>query len=120
MKMILVVDDEFDILTTWQMVLQLEGFTVMTAPNGKVALELARETPPDLIITDWMMPVMDGLELCRQLENDAVLKSVPLILASAAWREPIVPHSHAVFVRKPVSMDDLIAIVRRLLDAPAR
>ncbi|HTJ91656.1 MAG TPA: response regulator [Pararobbsia sp.] len=115
MKVILVVDDEFDILTTWQMVLQLEGYTVLTAPNGKIALEIARKTPPDLIITDWMMPVMDGLELSRLLASDPALSSIPLILASAAWREPEVPHPHAVFIRKPVSMDELVEIVRRLI-----
>ncbi|CAM2141228.1 Two component AraC family transcriptional regulator [Pararobbsia alpina] len=117
MKVILVVDDEFDILTTWQMVLQLEGFTVLTAPNGKIGLEIARSTPPDLIITDWMMPVMDGLELCRMLAKDPALAVIPLILASAAWHEPSVPHPNAVFLRKPVSMDALVDIVRRLIAA---
>lgn len=117
MKVILVVDDEFDILTTWQMVLQLEGFTVLTAPNGKAGLDIARGTALDLIITDWMMPVMDGLELSRQLAKDPVLATIPLIVASAAWREPEVPHPHAVFVRKPISMDSLVALVHRMIDA---
>jgi DNA-binding NarL/FixJ family response regulator len=58
MKKILVVDDEFDLLTTWRLVLQMEGYEVSTASNGLLALESVRANPPDLIITDWMMPTM--------------------------------------------------------------
>ena len=117
MKVILVVDDEFDILTTWQMVLQIEGYTVLTAPNGKVGLDIARSTSLDLIITDWMMPVMDGLELCRHLAQDPALATIPLIVASAAWRQPDVPHPHAVCIRKPISMDSLIELVHRMIES---
>ena len=67
MKKILVVDDEFDLLTTWRLVLQMEGYEVSTASNGVLALESVHANPPDLIFTDWMMPRMDGVEALRRL-----------------------------------------------------
>ena len=79
MKNILVVDDEFDILTTWRLVLQIEGYEVVTASNGLLALDAARAHLPDLIITDWMMPRMDGVALIRELAHDPALSGVPVV-----------------------------------------
>jgi CheY-like chemotaxis protein len=115
MKNILVVDDEFDILTTWRLVLQMEGYEVVTASNGLLALDAARAHLPDLIITDWMMPRMDGVALIRQLAHDPALSGVPVVLMSAAARVPQLEHGTAEFHRKPVSIDDLLAIVTRLI-----
>ncbi|AMM17191.1 MAG: response regulator [Pseudomonadota bacterium] len=115
MKKILVVDDEFDLLTTWRLVLQMEGYEVGTASNGLQALESARANPPDLIVTDWMMPVMDGLALCHALAADDTLAQIPVILSSAAARTPEVSHPKLEFHRKPLSIDSLIAIVTRLI-----
>ena len=115
MKKILVVDDEFDLLTTWRLVLQMEGYEVGTASNGLRALESVRANPPDLIVTDWMMPVMDGLALCHALAADDTLAQIPVILSSAAARTPEVTHPKLEFHRKPLSIDSLIAIVTRLI-----
>jgi CheY-like chemotaxis protein len=115
MKKILVVDDEFDLLTTWRLVLQLEGYTVVTASNGVMALNLARADPPDLIVTDWMMPKMDGVALCRALAADDTLVRIPVVLSSAAERTPPVEHPLVEFHRKPLSIDDFVAIVARLI-----
>jgi CheY-like chemotaxis protein len=119
MKKILVVDDEFDILTTWRLVLQMEGYEVVTASNGLAALESARHRVPDLIITDWMMPKMDGVALIRELSRDRALAHVPVVLMSAAAKAPALTHRVAEFHRKPLSIDDLIAIVARLIGPPA-
>jgi CheY-like chemotaxis protein len=115
MKKILVVDDEFDLLTTWRLVLQMEGYDVRTASNGLLALDSARAERPDLIVTDWMMPKMDGVALCRALAADETLADVPVILSSAAARTPAVDHKHLEFHRKPLSMDELVRIVARLI-----
>ncbi len=115
MKKILVVDDEFDILTTWRLVLEMEGYEIATASNGRAALESARANPPDLVITDWMMPHMDGIELIRRLCADDGLTGVPVILTSAAAHPPALEHPHARFCRKPFSIDDLLAAVRELI-----
>jgi CheY-like chemotaxis protein len=115
MKKILVVDDEFDILTTWRLVLEMEGYEVATATNGRTALDAARANRPDLVITDWMMPHMDGVELIRQLADNETLANVPVILMSAAANAPKLVHRDARFHRKPLSIDDLIASVRQLI-----
>jgi CheY-like chemotaxis protein len=115
MKKILVVDDEFDILTTWRLVLEMEGYEVVTASNGRTALDAARLNPPALVITDWMMPLMDGVELVRHLAASDGLGAVPVILMSAAANAPALEHPHAQFRRKPLSIDDLIAAVRGLI-----
>jgi CheY-like chemotaxis protein len=115
MKKILVVDDEFDILTTWRLVLEMEGYEVSTASDGRIALDAARSNPPALVITDWMMPHMDGVELVRQLAASDGLARVPVILMSAAANAPALEHPHAQFRRKPFSIDDLIDTVQSLI-----
>jgi CheY-like chemotaxis protein len=115
MKKILVVDDEFDLLTTWRLVLQMEGYAVVTASNGLQALDVARAEPPDLIVTDWMMPRMDGVALCNALAADDKLADIPVVLTSAAARTPPVDHTRVEFHRKPISIDDFIALVARLI-----
>jgi len=115
MKKILVVDDEFDILTTWRLVLEMEGYEVTTASNGRIALEAAAMRAPDLVITDWMMPHMDGVELIRHLAADEALGQVPVILMSAAAHAPELNHPDARFRRKPLSVDDLLALVNHLV-----
>ncbi|BBU29127.1 hypothetical protein BTHE68_28610 [Burkholderia sp. THE68] len=115
MKKILVVDDEFDILTTWRLVLEMEGYEVSTASNGRSALDFVRANPPALVITDWMMPHMDGVELIRNLAASDGLANVPVILMSAAANAPALEHPHAQFRRKPLSIDDLIETVKGLI-----
>lgn len=115
MKNILVVDDEFDLLTTWRLVLEMEGYAVGTASNGLLALQWARANLPDLIVTDWMMPTMDGVALCHALAADDTLAQIPVVLSSAAARAPAVTHPHLEFHRKPLSIDQLIKIVTRLI-----
>ncbi|WP_250467431.1 response regulator [Caballeronia sp. GAFFF2] len=115
MKKILVVDDEFDILTTWRLILEMEGYEVTTASNGRVALESARANPPDLVITDWMMPHMDGVAFIRELAANDSLAQVPVILMSAAAHAPTLEHGNAQFRRKPLSIDDLLDLVKHKL-----
>jgi len=83
MKTILVVDDELSIVTAWKRVLQLEGYRVVTASNGREGLVAANEEKPDLIITDRAMPIMDGVEFCRHLKLEREFARVPVILTSA-------------------------------------
>jgi CheY-like chemotaxis protein len=118
MKKILVVDDEFDILTTWRLVLEMEGYEVATAANGRAALDAARANAPDLVITDWMMPHMDGVALIRELGAHATLGAIPVILMSAAANAPQLDHPAARFHRKPVSIDELIGAVRDMIGPP--
>ncbi len=82
MKTILVVDDE-SIVTAWKRVLQLEGYRVVTASNGREGLVVANEEIPDLIITDRSMSITDGVEFCRHLKLQREFARIPVILTSA-------------------------------------
>jgi CheY-like chemotaxis protein len=114
MKTILVVDDEFDILTVWRLLLERHGYSVLTASNGAAALEQIRRTPPDIIVSDCMMPIMSGLQLCAALNADPELRTIPIILCSAASDIPVQPNPTIEYARKPLSFDALLAMLQRM------
>jgi len=82
-KKILVCDDEPYILLALTDAVEMEGYECVTAINGKEALQKARETLPDLIMLDIMMPFMDGFEVCRELKADAATRDIPVIMLTA-------------------------------------
>jgi CheY-like chemotaxis protein len=107
---ILVVDDEQAILLMLRDLLQDEGYTVLTALNGAVALALARDVKPDLVLTDLMMPTMDGYELARHLHTEPAMAHIPVIAMSAAHRS----FDHVLFtdvIAKPFDIAPLIATI---------
>ncbi len=79
-KRILVVDDEPDIRDILRILLEGEGFEVEEAENGREALEKIQKRPPDLVITDYVMPEMDGEELCRKIKKDLLVRHIPVIM----------------------------------------
>jgi two-component system alkaline phosphatase synthesis response regulator PhoP len=83
---ILVVDDEIYIVHILDFSLGMEGYEVVTALDGEQALEKAKETTPDLIVLDIMMPKMDGYETCKALKANPDTKDIPVILLSAKGR----------------------------------
>jgi len=87
MPKILVVDDELDILEIIRHALNKEGFEVQVAANGFQGMEKARQFKPDLILMDVMMPVMDGMEACRQLKEDTETKNIPIVFLTARSEE---------------------------------
>jgi DNA-binding response OmpR family regulator len=80
---VLVVEDEEHIRRVLQYNLQLDGFEVHQAENGARALELAAELTPDLILLDWMMPGMDGLEVLSKLKQDKKTENIPVFMLTA-------------------------------------
>src|SRR5665648_706358 len=85
MTRILVVDDKKDDRYMLETLLEGSGYEVITAGNGDEALLLARIEPPDLIVTDIMMPGMDGFTLCKEWKKDEYLKDIPLIFYTAIY-----------------------------------
>jgi two-component system, cell cycle response regulator len=83
MSKVLVVDDQYDNVRLLAYELMDHGYEVLTAFNGPQALEVARSAGPDVILLDVMMPGMNGVEVCRELKNDANLRSIPVIMVSA-------------------------------------
>lgn len=117
MNSILLVDDDPDLIELYTEILEQPGHVVASAPNGQAGLELARELQPDLIITDFSMPVMDGLELCRRLREDERLCAVPLIIHSSEVNL-LIPRGE-VFLPKPCELWAFMALVNRLLSDEA-
>ena len=113
---LLVVDYETYLLASYEIILAAEGFEVCTASNGQAALEKVSTFQPDLVITDWMMPLMDGVELITRLRGRPDTGRIPIIMTSAAgdWGR----HGCALadaFLRKPVMIADLLGAIGRLL-----
>jgi two-component system alkaline phosphatase synthesis response regulator PhoP len=82
-KTILVADDESHILNVVSLKLRNAGYRVVTAGDGQEALELAVAEKPDLVITDYHMPRLSGIELCRRLKQDQQTRSIPAIMLTA-------------------------------------
>jgi len=83
-KCILVVEDEPDLLHIVVFRLKNAGYNVISAQDGKTGLEMAKKEKPCLILLDLKLPLMDGVEVCKQLKADAELKSIPVIFLSAS------------------------------------
>ncbi|AXF12255.1 response regulator [Paraburkholderia graminis] len=108
-------DDELSVASACKRLLQLEGYRVVTASEGHAGLVVAKEAAPDFIITDRAMPILDGVEFCRQLKLKPELARIPLILSSA---EPLRPGDTGrwdEFWQKPVPTETIRASLLRLL-----
>lgn len=115
---VLVVDDEFDIAYTYSMLFEFYGFAVRTARNGKEALEMAQVELPDVVVSDYMMPIMDGAQLCLRWRADPATAKIPFILTSAGKVRDDIVLPFDVFMRKPVIFDELLAVLRDLIGQP--
>ena len=87
MATVLIVDDERPIRELLADVLEAGGHRTVQADHGRQALDLAEREPPDLIISDVMMPVLNGRVLCRRLKSDPATRSIPIILMTSAGRQ---------------------------------
>ncbi len=83
--LILVVDDDQGVTDTFSKMLRLEGFVVHTAGNAEMGLEEARAHPPDAIILDWRMPLMDGLQFLRRLRATDCQRTTPVAIVTGEW-----------------------------------
>ncbi|CAH1002324.1 Transcriptional regulatory protein WalR [Neolewinella maritima] len=121
---ILLVDDEPDILEILEFNLRKEGFEVATAGNGEEGLKLAHAFRPDLIVLDIMMPIMDGVEVCRQLRTDTSFDNTVITFLTA--REEDYSQIAALdiggddYITKPIRPRVLISRVKALLRRNAR
>jgi CheY-like chemotaxis protein len=120
-KTILIVDDEFGILEVLESILDDAGFKVMSAVNGQDALARLKKTVPDLVIVDFMMPLLDGAGVIKAMRASEKLRAVPVILASALPERTISERctGYQAFLRKPFKIERLMEEISRLLDGPS-
>lgn len=118
MQTVLIVDDEFGVAEVLQSILEDEGYRVFTAINGKQALTRLAELMPDLILLDYMMPIMDGAQTLLAIRKDKDFANTPVIMMSsleeAAVRETSTDYNS--FLRKPFRAMQVIRAVARLLE----
>jgi two-component system phosphate regulon response regulator PhoB len=116
---ILVVEDEVPLLTLLRYNLEKQGFRVEEASDGQEALLRVAETRPDLVLLDWMLPQLSGLEVCRQLRRRPATRDLPIIMVTARVEQQDSVRALDIgaddYITKPFAMDGLLARIRALL-----
>ena len=116
---ILIADDEPNQLELMSFNLSNAGYSIIKATNGKEAIELIENHSPDLIILDWMMPKMSGIEVCRTLRSRSETKQIPIIILSARSEDSDkslgLDTGADDYISKPFSPKELISRVKALL-----
>jgi CheY-like chemotaxis protein len=114
---ILIVDDEFGLAEMLRDMLREHGYEVVLAMNGRLAFEVLTEQKVDLVLTDLMMPVMDGEELASAMRNSATYRDTPIVMMTSL--PTAVPQPRGLFdaiLRKPFSPEQLLQTIHGCLD----
>jgi two-component system phosphate regulon response regulator PhoB len=117
--LVLVVEDEAALATMLRYNLEKQGFRVDEAADGQEALTRISEAPPDLVLLDWMLPVMSGIEVCRQIRRRPATRDLPVIMVTARTEDQDAVRGLNTgaddYIIKPFNMDALLARMRALL-----
>ena len=112
---ILIADDDAQFCRTLRLALTAKGYAVQSVPDGMSALDAVLDRPPDVVLLDWSMPGMDGIQVCQAIR---AYSNVPIILLSAhfAISKDLALHAGANdFLRKPFSIADLLSSIHSVL-----
>mgnify|MGYP003645908868 FL=1 len=119
MKTILLIEDDRALRENTEELLELSGYSVMTAPNGKLGIELANEKIPDIIICDIMMPVIDGFGVLEKISNNEKTKQIPFIFLSAKTEHKEIRKGLDLgaddYLTKPFEEEELISAIESQL-----
>jgi CheY-like chemotaxis protein len=118
MQTVLVVDDEFFIADVLVKILADEGYRVLSACNGKQGLTRLADEKPDLVLLDFMMPLLDGAGMLRAMAAEPAYERIPVIMMSALEESVIAEKcsGYAAFLRKPFRAAEVLSAVARILD----
>jgi two-component system phosphate regulon response regulator PhoB len=116
---VLIVEDESALSTLLRYNLEREGYRVFEAKDGEEALLLADEAKPDLVLLDWMLPQLSGIEVCRRLRSRGHMRNVPIVMLTARGEEPDrirgLDTGADDYIVKPFSMTELLARLRAVM-----
>jgi CheY-like chemotaxis protein len=115
MAMILIVEDEQSIAHLLQDILEEQGYTVGLSSNGQEALERLPDLAPHVVLSDVMMPLLDGIGLCHSIQRDPSYQGIPIILMSAGHERHLSGCVYTAFLAKPFQIDDLLTVVARVV-----
>jgi len=116
---VVAIDDVADILDLIQYNLNKENIEAVTFTDSSEAIEYVLKTPPDLIISDWMMPEPDGLQVCKILKSNDLTRHIPIIMLTC--KGSLVDYKEALdagaqdYIVKPVRMDELVRRIKLVL-----
>ena len=117
--LVMIVEDEQPLVTMLRYNLEKEGFGVCEASNGEEALVQIAERKPDVVLLDWMLPLVSGIEVCRQLRRSPKLRSLPIIMLTARGEEADkirgLNSGADDYITKPFSPSELIARLRAVI-----
>src|SRR6201996_3108630 len=117
--LVLVVEDEAALATMLRYNLEKQGFRVEEAGDGQEALTRIAEIQPDLVLLDWMLPVMSGIEVCRQIRRKPNTRELPVIMVTARTEDQDAVRGLNTgaddYITKPFNIDALLARIRALL-----
>src|SRR5580704_19138801 len=117
--LVLVVEDEAALATMLRYNLEKQGFRVEEAADGQEALTRIAETQPDLVLLDWMLPVISGIEVCRQIRRRTTTRDLPIIMVTARTEDQDAVRGLNTgaddYITKPFNMEALLARIRALL-----
>ena len=118
MRTVLVVDDEYGMVEVLLAALEDAGYRVLTAANGRRALERLEENKPDLVVSDFMMPLMDGAALVQAMRANPEYRDIPVIMMSAAPESALRKHldGYQAFLRKPFCAAALLERITAILN----
>jgi CheY-like chemotaxis protein len=119
-KTILVVDDEWAIAEVLESLLGDEGYRVIVANNGRQGLDRLAEWPPDLIMLDFMMPIMDGPATLAALKSNPTTAEIPVIMMSSLPEETVAERcqGYASFLRKPFRVASVLNAIEKAISEP--
>lgn len=116
---ILIVDDEEDIIELIKYNLKSEGYTILTAMTGEEAIKIAKNSQPDLLVLDLMLPGIDGLEVTRHLKKEEMTMDIPIVMVTAKGEESDIVTGLELgandYISKPFSPKELVARIRAIL-----
>jgi two-component system phosphate regulon response regulator PhoB len=117
--LVLLVEDEADLVTLLRYNLEKDGFRTLSAADGEEALLLATEQGPSIVLLDWMLPLMSGIEVCRQLRRNPKTRDIPIIMLTARGEESDkvrgLNSGADDYIAKPFSPTELVARMRAVL-----
>jgi CheY-like chemotaxis protein len=115
MKTVLIIEDNLEIRENTGEILELTGFNVLSADNGRYGIDLAMDVIPDVILCDIMMPGIDGYEVIRQLKSNPITASIPFIYLTASGENSEVKLAMDMgacgYIRKPFDVDELVNLI---------
>lgn len=125
MKKVLIVDDDRVTLTMFEQILSNSGYEVISAKDGEEGYERALEVKPDLLISDMLIPKVDGLQLCKRIKENPALSHTKVILMTGVYKGMIFRFDAKEvgaddFVEKPFEKDDLIKRIESLIGSGDR